>query len=92
MLLSETIDYVSLMTDYWWWDFNFWSAGSITKVIFLSGSVSTNGTSINSNCGCSTNLIKFRKTILWHRCESAESQHFIVEHSEGFDLANVVYL
>ena len=47
-----------------WWDSNFFSAGSITKVIFSASSVSTNGTSINGNAGWFASLIKFYETVL----------------------------
>ena len=36
----------------------------MTKVIFSAGSVSTNGTSINSNAGRFTNQVKFCETII----------------------------
>ena len=42
----------------------FLSVGSITKVTFSTGSVSPNGSSVNSNAGCFVNVVKFRKTIL----------------------------
>ena len=45
-------------------DSNCLSAGSIRKVIFSVGSVSTNGTSINSNAGQFVGLIKLCETVL----------------------------
>ena len=47
-----------------WWDGNRFSGGSITKIIFSAGFVSTNGTSINSNAGRFVDLVKFCETIL----------------------------
>ena len=47
-----------------WWDLNSFSTGSITKVIFSAGSVSINGTSINSNAGRFAGLMKFCETVL----------------------------
>ena len=38
--------------------------GKPTKVIFSAGSVSTNGTSINSNAGRFADLVKFCETIV----------------------------
>ena len=42
----------------------FFSGGSLTKIIFSTGSVSTNGTSINSNAGQYADLVKRCETIL----------------------------
>ena len=42
----------------------FFSGGSITKIIFSAGSVSTNGTSINSNAGRFADLVNFCETII----------------------------
>ena len=46
------------------------------KVIFSTGSVSTNGTSINSHAGRFADVKKFRETVLWNRCGPAESHHW----------------
>ena len=45
-----------------WWDSTFLSASSIAKVIFSAGSVSTNGTSINSNANRFVDVMKFCET------------------------------
>ena len=42
----------------------FLSAGSIAQVIFSAGSISINGTSINSNAGRFADLLQFRETVL----------------------------
>ena len=64
---TETVCYIDLFCQLW--DLYFLSADSLIKVIFSAGSVSTNGTSVNSNAGRFTDLIKFRETILQNRCE-----------------------
>ena len=52
------------------------SAGSIIKVLFSPGSVSTNGASINSNAGWFVDLIEFCERVLWNRCKPAESHQW----------------
>ena len=42
----------------------FFSGGSLTKLIFSAGSVSTNGTNINSNAGRYADLVKFCEMII----------------------------
>ena len=56
-----------------WWDSNSLSAGA--EVESSTGSVSTNGASINSDAGRFADVMKFPETVLCNKCELAESYH-----------------